>query len=514
MRRFGLSLLLLLLLPLLVSMNRARAAETREAISSRALSATIDQFIEQAWQGKIVQAAKRADDAEFLRRASLDLLGHIPRVAEVREFLADKSPDKRQRLVERMLASPAYVRQAARNWRATFLSQATAQDLRVLGGRLENWLANRLRQQTPYDELVREILTAPLGDKLATATAADVPTPLSFYQANELKPENLAAAASRVFLGVSLECAQCHNHPFADWKQDQFWQFAGFFAGVTRLRADNAMTPGMEQTDRRELTIPGSERLVPATFLDGSRPEWSPGSAPRVELARWVTSAENRYFARAAVNRIWAQFFGRGIVDPLDDLGGRSKPSHPELLDELARQFIASGFDVPYLQRAIVGTAAYQRTSRLSHDSQREPTLLARMPVRGLSAEQLFDSVSLATGCSEMHRSAVLTAFVHIDRPTETNTSILQALMLMNGTLMASATSLEESVTLAAIAESPYLDERGKVETLYLATLSRLPSDEERQRAAKFIAGAESPRAGLADVFWSLLNSAEFILNH
>src|SRR5262249_47461767 len=148
----------------------------------------------------------------------------------------------------------------------------TAQDLRVLGQNLEAWLAVRVRDNLPYDQMVREILTAPLGDRLATVSASVDPTPLSFYQANELKPENLASAASRVFLGVNLECAQCHNHPFADWKQEQFWQFAGFFAGVTRLRPDNAMNAAPEQMDRREMTIPGTQRLVVASFLDGSQP--------------------------------------------------------------------------------------------------------------------------------------------------------------------------------------------------------------------------------------------------
>ena len=301
------------------------ASETPRPAES--LSARIDQLLGQYWNKKHVEPAPRADDAEFLRRISLDLAGRIPRVAEVRDFLADSAPDKRQRLIEQLLDDPLYVNHFTNVWRAILLSQASAPNLRPLTPYLEAWLKPKVRNNVPYNVMVRELITMPLGDRLTSSSMpSGAPTPLAFYQANELKPEVLASAASRIFLGVNLECAQCHNHPFADWKQDQFWQFAGFFAGVQRLRPDNTMAAAPEQIERRELTIPGTDRVVPARFLDGSSPNWSAAALPREALADWMTAPQNRYFARAAVNRLWAQFFGSGIVEPLDELGGGALP--------------------------------------------------------------------------------------------------------------------------------------------------------------------------------------------
>jgi len=479
------------------------------------LSARIDELLKQHWTKSNVEPAPAADDAEFLRRISLDLTGRIPRVTQVREFLADTSSDKRRRLIEALLDDPLYVNHFTHVWRAILLSQASAADLRPLIPYLEAWLRRNVRDNVPYDVMVRSLLTMPLGDRLtSSSTPAEEPTPLAFYQANELKPENLASAASRIFLGVNLECAQCHNHPFADWKQDQFWQMAGFFAGVERLRLDNAMAAAPERIERRELTIPGTDRVVLARFLDGSSPDWSPATRPREALADWMISRDNQYFARAAVNRLWAHFFGHGIVDPLDEMGGRVAASQPELLDELARQFVASGFDVRFLIRAITSSNAYQHSSQRTHASQDDWTAFARMHSRGMTPEQLFDSLALATGCDESQRERVFGEFSSLDRPTETQTTILQALLMMNGRLTSSATSLTEGGTLAAIADAPFLDEREKIETLLLATLSRPPTAVELARFKAYLSQASALRSGLEDIFWVLLNSSEFLLNH
>ena len=227
-----------------------------------------------------------------------------------------------------------------------------------------------------------------------------------------------------------------------------------------------------------------------------------------------MTSSQNPYFARAAANRLWAHFFGRGIVDPLDELGGRSTASHPELLDELTRQFVASGFDLKFMLRAITGTAAYQRSSQQTHASQQDATAFARLPARGMTPEQLFDSLVLATGCDESFRANFLVEFAYLDRPTERQTSILQALSMMNGRLTAGATTILDKDTLASVVEAPFLYRRDKVETLYLATLSRLPTDAEHTGFQAYVSDAESFDIALEDLFWSLLNSAEFVLNH
>ncbi len=226
------------------------------------------------------------------------------------------------------------------------------------------------------------------------------PTPLAYYFAKEGKPENLAASTARTFLGIRIECAQCHDHPFARWKREQFWGYAAFFGGVQKQGdGDNQFGPIREIPDRRELAIPGTERVVQAAFLDGGEPQWRFKVGSRVTLADWMTSAENPYFARAAANRLWAHLFGTGLVDPVDDLSDANPPSHPELLDELARQFAAHGYDLKFLLRALTATRAYQLSSdATSTTSQDDPRLFARMAVKGMTADQLFDSLAQATG--------------------------------------------------------------------------------------------------------------------
>ena len=507
-----------------VTFNVVPAAESTKPKkqSPQELAAQIDQFLAESWRGNDVVPAEMASDAEFFRRVSLDLIGRIPSVAEVREFLADTHADKRQRVVEAKLAEPAWAQHFSHAWRTLLLSQANPQDVRYLAPRVETWLQRQLRDEVPYDVWVRKLITAQL-DVRPVGTLASQDNieghAIVFFQANELKPENLAAATARMFLGINLDCAQCHNHPFADWKQDQFWQLAAFYSGVQRLRPDNSFMAAPEATDRHELTIPGTKRIVQATFLDGQSFLRSKSTSPRTELAQWVTSRDNPYFARAVANRLWAQFFGRGIVEPLEDLGGRGSPTHPALLDELARQLIAHDFDIKFLVRAITSSQAYQRTSRSNHPSQLEPKHFARMSVRGMTAEQVWDSLALATGYrdpanSPSTKAEFLAKFADLDRPTETQTSIVQALSLMNGRFTLSATTLSSSETLAAVADAPFLSLDGRIETLFLATVSRRPTVEEVESLTKFYhKQGETPEAW-GDIFWALLNSSEFILNH
>ena len=171
----------------------------------------------------------------------------------------------------------------------------------------------------------------------------------AFYMVKEGKPENLAAATARLFLGARLECAQCHDHPFARWKREQFWGLAAFFAGLRTPQGQGFFGPISEVSDRREITMAGTDRVVQANFLDGSEPRWKYKTGPRTTLADWMTSAENPYFAKAITNRMWAQFFGRGIVNTIDDMHEGNVPSHPEVLQTLAGQFAANGFDLYYL---------------------------------------------------------------------------------------------------------------------------------------------------------------------
>jgi hypothetical protein len=495
------------------------------------LAARIDALIDARLAEQKVQPAPPADDPEFIRRVYLDLAGRIPPAFDVRDFLADPSQDKRTRLVERLLEGAGYVNHFSNVWRALLLPQTNNADVQALVPGFEAWLHVRIRDNVPFDRLVREILTGPTNarrPRMGNRSARLVePTPAAFYQANELKPENLASSTSRLFLGVKIECAQCHDHPTDHWKRTEFWGYAAFFAGI-RPELKDAMYPGLQElSDAREIRIPGGDRVVSARFLGGQEPRWSPDTRSRATLAAWLTAAENPYFARATANRVWAHLFGIGIVQPVDDFCDQNPPSHPEVLDELARQLTAHKFDVKFLIRALTATRAYQRTSAAAGSNAADPRLFSRMAVKGLSPEQLFDSLAQATGYRSdgtamaslpgSPRAEFLARFANQDKPTQTQTSILQALALMNGSFVADATSVERSRTLAAVADAPFLDASAKVETLYLATLCRKPRPEEAAHLVPYITSGgprKSEAAALADLFWALLNSAEFMLNH
>jgi hypothetical protein len=503
-------------------------------VDHRALAAEIDRALAARWAEMGVTPAPAADDAEFLRRACLDLAGRTPPASEARAFLDSDDPDKRAKLVERLLAGPAYVNQMTDVWKELLLPEAKANlQVRFFAAEFEVWLRQQFRENVGFDAMARAVLTVAVNGArpaIAAQSPGSKPTPVAYVAAKEGKPENLAAAASRLFLGVRLECAQCHNHPFATWKREEFWGLAAFFSGVERQGNGNAIFQGVDRPERHELTIPGTSKVIEATFLDGTRPDWSKGAKAREVLADWVTAAENPYFARAVVNRVWAQFFGVGLVDPVDDLGAGNEPSHPELLDRLAEQFAANRFDLKYLARAITASRAYQLTSAGGSPSQDTYRLFDRMRVRGLSPSQLYESLMQATGLrrepdpgprviiNNSLRGEFLERFAaQEEKPTERQTTILQALTLLNGKLVDDGSSPARGMTLPAVADAPFLDTAGKLEALYLAALSRRPRADELERLAPYVdrgGPAGDPGKALGDVFWSLLGSAEFVLNH
>ena len=265
-----------------------------------ALAATIDRFVAEKLAAARVPPAPRCDDATFFRRVNLALAGRIPATADVRAFLADADPDKRAKAIDRLLDSAAYANHQTAAWRGWLLPEAVTNDQAAAGvPAFEAWLRPRLRDGVPFDRVVTELLTAPLDGRappgrarLADDDPEAVNGPLAFYIAKEGKPENLAAATARVFLGVQLECAQCHDHKFAKWTRDQFWGLAAFFGGVERSGGALREMPG-----RREIVIPNSDRAVPATFLDDREPEWRFKQSARATLAAWVTAPNNPFFA-------------------------------------------------------------------------------------------------------------------------------------------------------------------------------------------------------------------------
>ena len=517
------------------ALRTEEAAVAPGSLAPQQLAARIDADLRAAREAAGVAPAPPASDAEFLRRASLGIVGKIPTVAEARAFLDDPSPDKRARLVEDLLGRASCAAHFANTWRELILPGANSNpETRGLVPPFEGWLRLRFAANTPYNELAAEVLTAVQQPAAMAVTPFavnnDAPlSPLAFYQVNEQKPENLAANTARVFLGLQVQCAQCHDHPFADWKQTQFWQLAAFFGNAAGDAAAGAMPS--DDPSQRTITIPDLDVVVEACFLDGSQPAWRAGEGRRTALARWITRPENPFFARAAVNRVWEMFFGHGFVEPVDDLDPANRASHAELFEEIAAQFVLHDYDLKYLVRTIAATEAYQFSSRTKEVGETDPRLFARLPLRQMTPEQLFDSLVQATGYRERIaeeqlfnpfaedsiRAQFQARFRQAQRRTEAETSILQALALMNGSFVADATSLQQSETLAAVAEMPLVDTETRVETLFLATLTRQPTPEEAAEFAAYVDSGGSTgdtRAALADVFWALLNSAEFVLDH
>ncbi|MFN8709456.1 MAG: DUF1553 domain-containing protein [Planctomyces sp.] len=501
-------------------------------------AAQIDRILAESWSQSQVQPAEVADDFEFLRRLFLDLAGRIPSVSEIRNFSEMPVESRRSDITERLLDSAAYVRHFTTVWRNGLIPQAESQrEYRTLIPGFQAWLWNHIAQNTPYDVMVRDIIESPLmRDRTSNTLLSSGSSPEAFFLVRDLKPEELATGTARAFLGVRLDCAQCHHHPFDHWKREQFWSFAAFYS---RISPDEAsanrdavnVSSLLNSGEEHVIQIPGTETSVPATYLNGQKPEWKQGDLPRTVLAHWVTAPTNPYFSKMAANRLWAQFFGQGIVHPADDFSDNNPPSHPEVLKLLADQLVAHDFDLQFLIRTITATRAYQLTSRMSHESQSDVSQFSRSALRGLTPEQLFDSLAEAVGYYQPYRTenpflqednSPRSRFLELYRddtesPLQHQTTILQALAMMNGEFVDNATSLESSRTLRAVVEFPLMSDAERIDTLFLSTLSRLPSEEERKELELLMVKISDRKEignSLGDVFWVLLNTSEFLLNH
>jgi hypothetical protein len=500
--------------------------------SPQELADRIDLHLAERWKSDKIQAAPLSDDSEFLRRVFLDLTGRIPASRDVHEFLADGSRDKRARIIDALLASPRHAIHFSHVWRALLLPEVEASgDARFFQSGFETWLRERRRLRVPYDQLVYDLVATPIETRADAAQPvfgqSDHANPLAFFAVKDARPENLAAATTRLFLGVQLECAQCHDHPFAAWTQDQFWNQAAFFAGIER-QGNGIFAPLLESVDRHEVTPPNGTRAIPAVFLDQKGAPRKTKKNARVALARWITAADNPYFARAAVNRFWSQFFGIGIVQPVDDFRDGHPPSHPKLLDDLTRSFVAARFDLDYLISAICRSRGYQLSSAVTQSRVTDPRQFARGAVKPLSGDQFVDSLALAVGLGDIRqldsytgepnarRDQLRKQFAPRGSGSEPETSILQALTLMNGKIANQATTPGESATLTAVSEMPLADSAARIEALYVAALSRKPTAKESEALVAYVKRVDNSREPerLADVFWMLLNSAEFRVNH
>jgi hypothetical protein len=526
-----------------------------------ALEAEIDRWTEKAWEAEGVEPAGVSSDAEFFRRLHLDLAGVIPSAEAAREFLADTSGDKRERAIERLLASPDFARHfagLATNWLIARNPANRVQSREPFRA----WLESKLLEKAGWDAIARDVITAS-GD------SAQSPATL-FHLANGPRPDALTSETSRVFLGVQVQCAQCHDHPFTEMKRDEFWGLAAFYTQVQRQRGkeqnqfgvvDREARPAPNDRPRRKqgkqaarsspdagagtpaIRIPEdpTRRLIAGRFLDGTAPPAAAGTPFRKLLADWMTSRENPYFAKALVNRVWDALFGRGLVMPVDDMIPSAPCTHPELLEVLAKRFAESGYDLRFLFGAIARSRAYQLSSRAGAEAaagpEADPEKRARLfgvrQLRPLSPEQLYDSMARATGAEgrdDVERRArgnarrgnagtrerVIGLFASMenpDNPSEREWNIPVALFLMNGPLVnRRSPALERALSLKPEAA---------LEALYLGTLSRFPEPDERAKLDELLdrpgdggEGFKTDREGLQALFWSLVNSSEFAINH
>jgi hypothetical protein len=498
---------------------------------ARALADRIDRLIEARWAAAGIKAAPAAADAEFFRRLVLDLNGHIPTLLDIRDFLDDDERAKRDVWIERVLENQTadnknifagHFANVMRSWMLTgTTNNFQAQALRP---QFEAWLRQKLEKDVGYHRIVREILTTQPFINQGQVS------PSAFYLDNENKVENLAGSTSRIFLGVKLECAQCHKHPFASWTKNQFWEYAAFFGTLNNFQP----RPGLRPVNLRpgEIRIPGTDKVAKAKFLNGKDPNLGSTTDARQALADWMTAPDNPYFAKAAVDHLWSYFFGVSLLEPIVESHDDGLPRHPELLDLLATEFRNHQYDIKFLVRALVSTKAYQRSSGSPSAGKQDVEYFARMPVRGLSPEQLFDSVAEATEYREAPgmvnqpfnpfnqqqtpRRQFLAKFAGQGKRGEAHTSILQALFMMNGKFLAERTKLENNKSLQTLLNARTTPAR-RLETLYLMVLARPPRPDEAERLVRYLeTGGPTHDRGraLADVYWVLLNSGEFCLNH
>ena len=561
-------------------------------VAAEATSQRVDALLEKAWKDQEVTARPLAPDAEFLRRVTLDLTGVIPTEEATRAFLESTSPAKRRDLVRALLQDPGYGRSMGTRWAYLLVGRdyllrmqqgKRAQNLmRLRQGRrarmeeamsgespamdgagmgagkdeaayedeeyqtLTEWLGDELLANRPWDELTRELIAAEgRADRVPAAH-------YMLRYTRDGKAEEMTGSVMRVFQGLQLQCAQCHDHHTAKWTQRDFYGIAAYFARTNsrRLPAPDDAPKGPDGKPKKKgpymvFERPSGQIRIPAepgvtgplvlpTFVDGRVTPPGGGVNRRAALAELITADDNPYFARATVNRVWSFFFGRGIVDPVDDFD-EGEAAVPGLLELLSDDFRQSGYDMRRLIEVIVSTQAYQRTSAGPLDNkEQELALFARAPLRALSAEQLFYSVLEATGMEDLRGAdprrfrrleqqkfqlmrKFLTTFAddEMQEVVEEGT-IPQALLRFNGTLTNEAIRPRPGHPVYdRLFRTPEVDER--IQIIYLRALGRRPTEEERAVLRTALAeakGAAALATTYADVYWALLNSSEFNFIH
>ena len=489
----------------------------------------IDEKLIAKWRDLGLTPSPLCSDDEFFRRIHLDTIGTLPAPADIKAFLADPSPDKRQKAIDRVLERPEFVDYWALKWGDLLrINRDLMQDKGMWS--FHNWVRAALRDRRPVDEMVRDIITA----EGSTFTEG----PANFYQTSRV-PTDWAETTAQVFLGVRVQCAKCHHHPFEKWSQDDYYGLTAFFV---RLGTKNSQEFGLFGRETviylkptGEQTHPRKGGVVKPRALDG--PVTDDPFDRRRKLAEWITARDNPYFARNFVNRFWGYYMGRGLVEPLDDLRATNPATNPELLDALAKDFAEHQFDLKHLLRTIMNSRAYQLSSTATDGNRADANNVhhTRYTVRRLTAEQLADAIDFATGTQEKYqglppgtraiqlpdtrvRSYLMDVFgrparqitCECERTVQPN--IAQALHLLNGDFLNKKIAAPPGRIEALLKANRPLPE--VIEELYLVTLSRPPSAEELAKAQKWIADAPTPKEGAQDLLWVLLNRSEFLFNH
>ncbi|MBX9680701.1 MAG: DUF1549 and DUF1553 domain-containing protein, partial [Gemmataceae bacterium] len=464
-----------------------------------------------------------SEDAQFLRRVHLDILGVLPTPAEVRSFLKDANPKKREAVIDRLLKRPEFADRWALIW-----ADVLRVDRQALGSKrayaMHRWIRDSIALDVPFDRFVRELLTA--------EGPIDEVAPAGFFKAVN-KPGEMASSLTQVFLGLRIACAECHHHPFDRWSQEDYFGMQAFFTQVAARptpRGEAVEAQGDPQTKHPR----SGETILPhglgAALLEKTAAD------RRGHLAVWMTAPENPWFARNLANRVWAHFMGRGIIDPVDDVRDTNPPSNPELLDALGKHVSETKFDLKSLIRTIANSRTYQLSSEPNGTNEKDTVSHSHAALRRIHAEVFLDAVSQATGVSEkfagmppgtravqLWDSKVSHDFLKMfGRPQRTSPcecervhepTVAQVLHLLNATSLQDKLSHDRGAAARLVRETK--DDGLLAEELYLAMFSRLPTAEERSHAVRHLGRVGVDRRKAAeDLAWSMLNSLEFLFNH
>lgn len=483
----------------------------------------IDRWVNEKLRRLEIVPSPPCTDDEFLRRVTIDIAGRLPTVAEWEAFHADEAVDKRARTIDRLLATKEFAELWVMKF-AELLQIRSSDDVSPKAALLYfEWIEGRLGRGDPIDAIVRDLLTASGGTFDHPAT--------NFYQV-ERDTLKVAENVAQSFLGMRIQCAQCHNHPFDRWTQNDYYAFAAFFGQVGRKGAQDPRETIVFDRRRGEVKHPVTEQDMAPKFLGGAQPP-TRGRDRRELVAEWITSPDNPYFAPHLANIVWEHFFGRGIVDPVDDVRVSNPPSNPRLLDGLGREFRESGYDFRALVRRICNSATYQRSTRTNATHREDERNFSRARVRRLRAEVLLDAVTQVTQTQDKFPGLPLGAravqiadgrtstyfletFGRASRETvcscevSMEPNLSQALHLLNGE------TVQGKITqgnLVGVRLDAGVSPEAILRELYVRCLGRAPTEDERARLGE-LRGESEPKAFLEDVFWALLNSKEFLFNH